>query len=48
VIVLRENKILIVDDKVSILTMLKEFFYYEGFTVRTAGSAEEALKIVPH
>ena len=41
-----EKKILIVDDEMSILTMLKEIFSSEGYTVRTAESAEEALKIL--
>lgn len=45
-VTLREKKILVVDDEVSILTMLKEIFSSEGYTVRTAESAEEALKIL--
>jgi len=42
----REKMILVVDDEVSILTMLKEIFSSEGYTVLTAESAEEALKIL--
>ncbi|PKN08641.1 MAG: response regulator [Deltaproteobacteria bacterium HGW-Deltaproteobacteria-7] len=41
-----EKKILVVDDEVSILDMIKEVFESEGYTVLTAGSAEDALKII--
>jgi DNA-binding response OmpR family regulator len=40
------KKILVVDDETSILSMLKETFSLDGYTVRTAESAEEALKIL--
>jgi len=45
-VTLREKKILVVDDEVSILTMFKEIFNSEGYSVRTAKSAEEAFKIL--
>ncbi len=41
-----EKKILIVDDEASILAMLKEAFNQDGYTVRTAENAEDALKIL--
>jgi len=41
-----EKKILVVDDEVLILDMLKEAFGSAGYTVLTAESAEEALKIL--
>jgi DNA-binding response OmpR family regulator len=41
-----EKKILVVDDEVSILDMIKEFFDSAGFTVFTAENAEDALKII--
>lgn len=41
-----EKKILIVDDEVSILALLKETFSIAGYTVRIAESAEEALNIL--
>lgn len=41
-----EKKILVVDDEISILAMLKEIFSSEGYTVRTAENAEEALDIL--
>ena len=41
-----EKKILIVDDEVSILAMLKEALNLSGYTVRTAETAEDALKIL--
>ncbi|MDQ5986734.1 MAG: Sensor histidine kinase RcsC [Syntrophus sp. SKADARSKE-3] len=40
------KKILVVDDEVSILEMVKEVFESAGYTVLTAESAEEALKIL--
>jgi CheY-like chemotaxis protein len=45
-VTLREKRILVVDDEVSILTMFKEIFNSEGYSVRTAKSAEEAFKIL--
>lgn len=41
-----EKKILVVDDEVLILDMLKEAFGSAGYTVLTAESAEDALKIL--
>ncbi|MGA3208783.1 MAG: response regulator [Syntrophales bacterium] len=41
-----EKKILIVDDEVLILNMLKDAFGSAGYTVLTAASAEDALKIL--
>lgn len=41
-----EKKILVVDDEISILDMLKEVFTSAGYTVLTAESAEDALKIL--
>lgn len=41
-----EKKIIVVDDEVLILDMLKEVFGSAGYTVLTAESAEEALKIL--
>jgi len=41
-----EKKILIVDDEVTILTMLSDILSTEGYTVRTAGNAKEALNVV--
>jgi DNA-binding response OmpR family regulator len=43
---LDENKVLIVDDEVSILALLKETFSIAGYTVRIAENAEEALNIL--
>ncbi|HUH67106.1 MAG TPA: response regulator [Syntrophales bacterium] len=40
------KKILVVDDEVNILNMLRESFSRAGYTVFTAASAEEALKIL--
>ena len=40
------KKILVVDDEVLILDMLKEAFGSAGYTVLTATSAEDALKIL--
>jgi DNA-binding response OmpR family regulator len=42
------NTILIVDDEASILNMLEKAFIKHGYTVRSAESAEEALKILKH
>ncbi|RPH49330.1 MAG: response regulator [Desulfobacteraceae bacterium] len=41
-----EGKILVVDDEVLLLGMLKEAFGSAGYTVFTAENAEEALKIL--
>jgi DNA-binding NtrC family response regulator len=41
-----DKKILVVDDEVSILAMLKETLTSTGYQVRTAKNAEEALKIL--
>jgi CheY-like chemotaxis protein len=41
-----EKTILIVDDEMDILNMLKELFSGEGYRVLSAGSAEEALDIL--
>jgi len=41
-----EKKILVVDDEVLILDILKEAFGSAGYTVLTAESAEDALKIL--
>jgi len=41
-----EKKNLIVDDEVLILNMLKDAFGSAGYTVLTAASAEDALKIL--
>jgi DNA-binding response OmpR family regulator len=41
-----EKKILVVDDEVLILNMLKEAFGSAGYAVLTAASAEDALKIL--
>jgi|APFre7841882630_1041343.scaffolds.fasta_scaffold02297_5 CheY-like chemotaxis protein len=41
-----DKKILVVDDEVSVLSMLKETFGTAGYEVRTARNAEEALKIL--
>ncbi len=43
-----EKKILVVDDEVAILNMLKRVFSKEGYTVRSAESAEEAIEILKH
>lgn len=40
------KKILVVDDEVLILDMLKDAFGSAGYTVLTAASAEDALKIL--
>ena len=45
-VVVGGKKILIVDDEKSILSMLKDTFILDGYRVRTAESAEEALKIL--
>jgi len=41
-----DKKILVVDDEVSVLALLKEIFSTAGYKVRTARNAEEALKIL--
>jgi len=41
-----EKRILVVDDEVSILDMMKEVFESEGYTVLTAENAEDALEII--
>lgn len=41
-----EKKILVVDDEVFILDMLKEVFTHEGYVVRTAENAQDALQIL--
>ncbi|HNS16056.1 MAG TPA: response regulator [Syntrophorhabdaceae bacterium] len=43
---MNEKKILIVDDEVAILDMLKEIFTMHGYQIVTAGSAEKALEIL--
>ena len=42
---MNEKKILVVDDELSILDMLKDAFSAAGYTVLTAESAENAIKI---
>jgi CheY-like chemotaxis protein len=42
---MNEKKLLVVDDEVSILDMLKDAFSSAGYTVLTAESAENAIKI---
>lgn len=44
--VMNEKKILIVDDEVAILDVLKEIFTMHGYQIVTAGSAEKALEIL--
>ncbi len=41
-----EKKILVVDDEKAIVNLLKQAFARAGFEVVTAGSAEEALKVL--
>jgi DNA-binding NtrC family response regulator len=41
-----DKKILVVDDEVSVLAMMKETLSSTGYEVRTAKNAEEALKIL--
>ena len=41
-----DKKILVVDDEISVLAMLKETLSSAGYKVRTARNAEEALKIL--
>lgn len=41
-----EKKLLVVDDEVFILNMLKEVFSKAGYTVLTAENAEQALEIL--
>ena len=41
-----EKKILVIDDEVSVLAMLKETLSMAGYEVRTAKNAEEALNIL--
>jgi CheY-like chemotaxis protein len=41
-----EKKILVVDDEVLILDLMKEVFGSAGYTVLTAESAEDALKVL--
>jgi DNA-binding response OmpR family regulator len=43
---MKEKKILVVDDEVTILEIMKEFFEMEGYTVFTAQNAKEALKML--
>jgi len=45
---MNEKKILVVDDEVLILDLLREVFQSAGYTVLTAESGEEALKILQH
>ncbi|MCK4792604.1 MAG: response regulator [Desulfobacteraceae bacterium] len=42
------NTVLVVDDEAPILNMLERAFIKNGYTVRSAESAEEALKILKH
>jgi CheY-like chemotaxis protein len=44
-VIMNEKKILVVDDEVSILDMLKDAFSSAGYTVLTAESAENAINI---
>ena len=41
-----EKKILVLDDEELIQNLLNDVFSMKGYTVRTAGNAEEALKIL--
>ena len=41
-----EKKILVVDDEIAILEVMKEIFGLKGYKVSAAGSAEEALNIL--
>ncbi|MGA2332333.1 MAG: response regulator [Syntrophales bacterium] len=41
-----DKKILVVDDELSVLAMLKETLTSAGYKVRTAKNADEALKIL--
>jgi CheY-like chemotaxis protein len=41
-----EKKIMVVDDEVAILAVMKEIFRMKGYAVTTAESAEEAIKIL--
>lgn len=41
-----KNTILVVDDEVSILNLMKQAFTRAGYEVRTAGGAKEALDIL--
>ncbi len=43
---MKEKKILIVDDEVAILDVLKEMFTMNGYEVLVAENAEEALEIL--
>ena len=38
------NKILIVDDEIDIVNMLKDYFYLDGFDVITANDGEDAIE----
>jgi CheY-like chemotaxis protein len=44
-VIMNEKKILVVDDEVSILDMLKDAFSSAGYSVLTAESAENAINI---
>ena len=39
-----EKKIMVVDDEVAILGVMKEIFEMKGYQVATAESAEEAIR----
>ncbi|MCM2284079.1 MAG: response regulator [Desulfobacula sp.] len=41
-----DKKILVVDDEKAIISLLKQAFFRAGFEVRSAESAEEALKVL--
>ncbi len=43
---MQKNTILVVDDEVSILTLMKQAFSRAGYEVRTADSAKAALEIL--
>ena len=42
----KKEKILIVDDEVSVLTLVKGILKGKGYTVKTAGSGKIALKLI--
>jgi DNA-binding response OmpR family regulator len=45
-IIVNTKKILVVDDEVDILEIMKEFFEMEGYTIFTAQNAQEAIEIL--
>lgn len=47
-IIMKQNRILLVEDEIELIKIVETFFKDEGFEVRTAMNGEEALAIFSH